>query len=93
MITIYKILIIYQLLIFISLDSLSLLLLLLLCFFRHNNSWENPPGTSPHFKDGTQGKPDFVEARGFTTKAHLRAHRQLKKSIISLAVIEPGWEG
>jgi hypothetical protein len=27
--------------------------------------WGNPPGTSPHFEDGTQGKPDFVESRGF----------------------------
>ena len=32
----------------------------------------NPPGTSPHFEDGTQGKPNFEEAQDFTTKAHLR---------------------
>ena len=43
-------------------------------------SWGNPPGTSPHFEDGTWGKLDSVEGQGFvniglktnTTYTHLR---------------------
>ena len=36
-------------------------------------SWGNPPGTSPHFEDGTYAKLDSLQIKGNTTIYSLRA--------------------
>jgi hypothetical protein len=56
-----------------------------LIFFTWNRAWGNPLGISPHFKDGTWDKPNFVESRGFFDSL---LNEELN---MSLTGIEPRW--